>query len=91
VRGLVPGVIAAALREEEARPACAPAERFVPLKVPDGAAGTHFFIALAIVAGFSERWARGVLTGTEERIQSTTAPKAQAPAELKMSGSTGGP
>ena len=23
----------------------------VPLKVPDGAAGTHFFIALAIVAG----------------------------------------
>jgi hypothetical protein len=51
----------------------------VPLKVPDGAAGTHFFIALAIVAGFSERWARGVLAGTEERIQGSTPPKAQAP------------
>ena len=42
----------------------------VPLKVPDGVAGTYFFIAVAIVAGFSERWARGVLAGTEERIQS---------------------
>ena len=41
----------------------------MPLKIPDGAAGTHFVIALAIVAGFSERWARGVLAGTEERIQ----------------------
>jgi hypothetical protein len=41
---------------------------FVPLEVPDGAAGTHFYIALAIVAGFSERWARGVLEGTEERV-----------------------
>jgi hypothetical protein len=51
----------------------------VPLKVPDGAAGTHFFIALAIVAGFSERWARGVLAGTEERIQGSTPPKPQAP------------
>ena len=44
----------------------------VPLKVPDGAAGTNFFIAIAIVAGFSERWARGVLAGTEERIQSAS-------------------
>jgi AcrR family transcriptional regulator len=43
----------------------------VPLKVPDGAAGTYFFLALAIVAGFSERWARGVLAGTEERVKST--------------------
>ncbi|MDA0159780.1 hypothetical protein OM076_05870 [Solirubrobacter ginsenosidimutans] len=51
----------------------------VPLKVPDGAAGTHFFIAIAILAGFSERWARGVLAGTEERIQGSTPPKAQAP------------
>jgi hypothetical protein len=51
---------------------------FVPLKVPDGAAGTHFFIALAIVAGFSERWARGVLAGTEERIQSAAPPGAPA-------------
>jgi hypothetical protein len=51
----------------------------VPLKVPDGAAGTHFFIALAIVAGFSERWARGVLAGTEERIQGSAPPKPQAP------------
>ena len=42
----------------------------VPLKVPDGVAGTYFYIAVAIVAGFSERWARGVLAGTEERIQS---------------------
>jgi hypothetical protein len=41
----------------------------VPLDVPDGAAGTNFVIALAIMAGFSERWARGVLAGTEERIQ----------------------
>ena len=49
------------------------------LKVPDGPAGTHFFIALAIVAGFSERWARGVLAGTEERIQSATPPKPQPP------------
>jgi hypothetical protein len=40
----------------------------VPLEVPDGAAGTNFYIALAIVAGFSERWARGVLAGTEERL-----------------------
>ena len=48
----------------------------VPLKVPDGAAGTHFVIALAILAGFSERWARGVLAGTEERIQSATPKKA---------------
>jgi hypothetical protein len=44
----------------------------VPLKVPDGAQETHFYIALAIVAGFSERWARGVLAGTEERIQTVT-------------------
>src|SRR4051794_9105278 len=51
----------------------------VPLKVPDGAAGTHFFIALAIVAGFSERWARGVLAGTEERIQGSAPTKAQSP------------
>jgi hypothetical protein len=51
----------------------------VPLKVPDGAAGTHFFIALAIVAGFSERWARGVLAGTEERIQGSAPPKPQTP------------
>jgi hypothetical protein len=42
----------------------------VPLKVPEGVAGTHFYIAVAILAGFSERWARGVLAGTEERIQS---------------------
>jgi hypothetical protein len=48
----------------------------VPLDVPDGAAGTHFYIALAIVAGFSERWARGVLAGTEERMQASTAPAA---------------
>ena len=51
----------------------------VPLKVPDGTAGTHFFIAIAILAGFSERWARGVLAGTEERIQGSTATKPQAP------------
>ena len=51
----------------------------VPLKVPEGAAGTHFFIALAIVAGFSERWARGVLAGTEERIQTSTAKTNPAP------------
>lgn len=43
--------------------------KLVPLDVPDGGAGTHFYIAIAIVAGFSERWARGVLAGTEERIQ----------------------
>ncbi len=55
----------------------------VPLKVPDGTAGTHFYIAVAILAGFSERWARGVLAGTEERIQSASAgepPRPQAPA-----------
>jgi hypothetical protein len=53
----------------------------VPLDVPDGAAGTHFYIALAIVAGFSERWARGVLAGTEQRIQASTgAPAADDPA-----------
>jgi hypothetical protein len=51
---------------------------FIPLKVPDGAAGTHFFIAIAIVAGFSERWARGVLAGTEERVQTATAAKPDA-------------
>ena len=48
---------------------------FIPLKVPEGAAGTHFFIAIAIVAGFSERWARGVLAGTEEQISGATKPK----------------
>jgi hypothetical protein len=46
----------------------------VPLKVPADAAGTHFYIALAIVAGFSERWARGVLAGTEERIKTSSSP-----------------
>jgi hypothetical protein len=48
---------------------------FVPLKVPDGASGTHFYIALAILAGFSERWARGVLAGTEERVAAAADPK----------------
>ena len=52
---------------------------FIPLKVPDGAAGTHFFIAIAIVAGVSERWARGVLAGTEERVQGATSAKPDAP------------
>jgi len=41
----------------------------IPLKIPDGSAGTNFVIATAILAGFSERWARGVLAGTEERVQ----------------------
>jgi hypothetical protein len=41
----------------------------LPLKVPHGAPGTYFYIAVATLAGFSERWARGVLAGTEERIQ----------------------
>ncbi len=41
----------------------------VPIEIPEGASGTNFFIALAIIAGFSERWARGVLAGTEERLQ----------------------
>jgi hypothetical protein len=50
----------------------------VPLDVPEGAAGTHFYIALAIVAGFSERWARGVLAGTEERLQSAGGAAAKA-------------
>ena len=50
--------------------------RFIPLEIPEGAAGTHFFIAIAIVAGFSERWARGVLAGTEEQITSAAKPKA---------------
>ena len=50
--------------------------KLIPLDVPEGAAGTHFVIAIAIVAGFSERWARGVLEGTEERIKSSPAPKA---------------
>jgi len=41
----------------------------VPLEVPKaGNAATNFYLALAIVAGFSERWARGVLAGTEERL-----------------------
>jgi len=47
----------------------------IPLDVPDGPAGTNFVIALAILAGFSERWARGVLAGTEERIQGAGAGK----------------
>jgi len=47
----------------------------IPLDVPEGAAGTHFFIAIAILAGFSERWARGVLAGTEEQIASAARPK----------------
>ncbi|MBE2320609.1 hypothetical protein DVA67_031910 [Solirubrobacter sp. CPCC 204708] len=48
----------------------------VPLEVAEGAQGTHFFIALAIVAGFSERWTRGLLAGTEERLQAAPAAKA---------------
>jgi hypothetical protein len=44
------------------------ASRLLPLEVPDGAARTYFSIAIAIVAGFSERWARGVLAGTEHRM-----------------------
>jgi hypothetical protein len=52
----------------------------VPLKVPDGAAATYFFISIAIVAGFSERWARGILSGTEERITSpSTDPRPEPP------------
>jgi len=47
----------------------------LPLDVQDGAAGTHFYIAVAIVAGFSERWARGVLAGTEERINGAKPPR----------------
>lgn len=46
----------------------------IPLEVPDGASGTNFCIALAIVAGFSERWARGVLAGTEERLNGSSSP-----------------
>jgi hypothetical protein len=45
----------------------------VPIDQPDGAAGTNFVIALAIVAGFSERWARGILAGTEERLHGQPA------------------
>ena len=51
------------------------------LEVPAGAEGTHFYIALALVAGFSERWARGVLAGTEERIRGGGGAQADAPAE----------
>ena len=47
----------------------------LPLDVQDGPTGTHFYIAIAIVAGFSERWARGVLAGTEERIHGSGAAK----------------
>lgn len=54
----------------------------VPLKIPDGAAATYFYIAIAMVAGFSERWARGVLAGTEERIQTAGSPAA-APAQRR--------
>jgi hypothetical protein len=43
--------------------------QLLPLEVPNGAARSYFYIAVAIVAGFSERLARGVLAGTEERIQ----------------------
>jgi len=48
---------------------------FVPLQIPEGASGTHFVIAVAILTGFSERWARGVLAGTEERIQGAGSAK----------------
>lgn len=48
----------------------------VPIDVPDGAAGTNFVIALAILAGFSERWARGILAGTEERLSAQPGPEA---------------
>lgn len=51
--------------------------KIVPIEIPEGAAGTNFFIALAIVAGFSERWARGVLAGTEERLNGSSAPAAK--------------
>ena len=42
----------------------------VPLQVPKGDSGTYFLLAIAIVAGFSERLARGVLAGTEQRLES---------------------
>ncbi len=51
----------------------------VPIDVPEGASGTNFVIALAIVAGFSERWARGVLAGTEERLAPPAPAGAPAP------------
>jgi hypothetical protein len=48
----------------------------VPIDVAAGDKGTHFFMALAIIAGFSERWTRGLLAGTEERLQAQPAAKA---------------
>lgn len=54
----------------------------IPIDVPEGASGTNFVIALAIVAGFSERWARGVLAGTEERLHGSSAPAAAPAAKI---------
>ncbi|RKQ90288.1 hypothetical protein C8N24_0088 [Solirubrobacter pauli] len=51
----------------------------VPIDVPEGASGTNFVIALALVAGFSERWARGVLAGTEERLSAPAPAAAPTP------------
>ena len=44
----------------------------IPLKVPSDADGPYFVAAIALVAGFSERLARGVLAGTEQRLESGT-------------------
>jgi hypothetical protein len=45
----------------------------IPLQVPAGDSGTYFMLALGIVAGFSERLARGVLAGTEQRLDGAGA------------------
>jgi hypothetical protein len=47
----------------------------VPLEIPTGDRGAYFMLAIAIVAGFSERLARGVLAGTEQRLDTSAAQK----------------
>jgi hypothetical protein len=45
----------------------------IPLQVPAGDSGTSCMLALGIDAGFSERLARGVLAGTEQRLDGAGA------------------
>jgi len=45
----------------------------IPLAIPKGENGAYFLLAISVVAGFSERLARGVLAGTEQRLDATNS------------------
>jgi hypothetical protein len=54
----------------------------LPLDIPDDPErATFFHIAVAFLAGFSERWARGILDGTEENVGGSGTSERRPPAE----------